>query len=107
MFRSLIIAATLVSGAALAQPHPDVRSIPGGVQGNAPAHVDGVDGDGNPIIHRPEVPANRAVTAGPGRLEGGAEDNSVTRTGPGRGTMGGDRAAIVTGNEEGRPVIAR
>lgn len=107
MFRSLIIAATLISGAALAQPHPDVRAIPGGVQGTAPAHVDGVDGDGNPIIHRPEIPANRAVTAGPGRLDGGADDKSVTRTGPGRGTLGGDRAAIVTGNEDGRPTIVR
>lgn len=107
MFRSLIIAATLVSGVALAQPHPDVRSIPGGVQGNAPTHVDGVDSEGKPIIHRPEVPANRAVTAGPGSLQGGAEDSSVTRTGPGRGTLGGDRPAVVTGSEEGRPVISR
>lgn len=107
MFRSLILAATLISGTALAQPHPDVRGIPGGIQGTAPTHVDGLDSEGKPIIHRPEIPANRAVTSGPGSQQGGADDNTVTRTGPGRGTMAGDRPAIVTGNEEGRPVIIR
>ena len=54
-----------------------------------------------------EIPANRAVTAGAGRQEGGAEDNAVTRSGPGRGTLGGDRPAVVVGNEDGRPVITR
>lgn len=106
MFRSLIVAAMLVSGAALAQPAYDIRSIPGGVQGNAPAHVHGSE-DGTPVIHRPEIPANHAVTAGPGSLQGGGDDASVTRTGPGRGTFGGDRAAIVIGNEDGGPVIIR
>lgn len=107
MFRPLLLAALLASGAAVAQTSFDPRSVPGGISGNQPAHVHGADGDGAPIIHRPEVPANRAVTAGLGTLQGGADDNSVTRSGPGRGTLGSDRAAIVTGNEEGRPIIIR
>ena len=102
MFRSLILAAALISGPAFAHDASDHPA-----SGIFAPHVAGTDGDGRPEIHRPLPTAQNSATAGVGTLQGGADDKSVTRTGPGRGTFGGDRPAIVVGNEEGRPVIIR
>lgn len=107
MFRPLLLAAVLASGAAMAQTSHDPRGAPGGVGGNQPAHVDGTDGSGVPVIHRPEIAPGAGVTSGAGTMRGGADDKSVTYSGPAQGTLGGQRPAIVVGNEDGRPVIVR
>lgn len=107
MARGLLLTFIFLSGCTIAPLPRDIRSLPGGVEGVASARVVDVDEDGKPVIHRPEIPNSRAVSAGLGRLEGGADDTSVSRSGPGRGTMGGNRPAIIVGNEDGRPVIIR
>lgn len=104
MIRPLLLAALLTSGGAVAQTSFDPRSVPGGIGGNQPAHVHGTDGDGAPIIHRPASPG---VTSGAAAMLGGADDNSIAYSGPARGSFGGTRAPVVTGNDEGRPVIIR
>jgi hypothetical protein len=101
-FLALLIFATASSQLALAS---DVRSIPGGMQGNEPLHVDGTEDGGRPIIHRPsDNPAN-AVRNGVGSLLGGAEDPTITYTGRAQGTHGGRRSPIVIDVDEGRPVL--
>lgn len=102
MFRSLIIAATLMSGAAFAHDAPDHPA-----SGVFAPHVAGTTGGGGPEIHRPVPTSRDTVTAGVGTLRGGADDHTVSRTGPGRGTMGGDRAPVIVGNDGGQPVITR
>jgi len=104
MFRPLLLAALLASGAAIAQTSFDPRSVPGGISGNQPAHVHGTDGDGAPIIHRPAAPG---VTSGTARIMDGADDRSIAYSGPAQGSFGGTRAPVVTGNDEGRPVVIR
>jgi hypothetical protein len=104
MFRPLLLAALLASGAAVAQTSFDPRSVPGGISGNQPAHVHGSDGDGAPIIHRPLAPG---VTSGAATINGGPEDRSITYSGPAQGSFGSTRAPVITGNDEGRPVVIR
>ena len=102
MLRSLLAAALLISGSALATPGQDVRAHPGGVYGNAPAHIDDND-DGRPIVHRPA--SGSAITNGVGGLPAGDEDRTVTYSGSTRGTFGSRTSPTVVTNEDGRPEL--
>jgi hypothetical protein len=102
-FLQITVAALSFPAAAMAS---DIRMVPGGVQGNAPLHVDGTEDGGKPIIHRPAQNPSAAVRNGPGTMLGGAEDPGITYSGPGQGTHGGRRAPIVVGVDEGRPVLS-
>jgi hypothetical protein len=103
MFRTILIASTLISGAAFAAP--DIRTVPGGVLGNAPLHVDGTESGGAPIIHRPEARPGSAVRNGPAILDGGAQQPGVSYRGNGTGSHGNSKAPVITGVDEGRPVL--
>jgi hypothetical protein len=103
MFRTIILAGSLISGAALAAP--DIRMVPGGVQGNAPIHVDGTESGGSPIIHRPEAAPDRSVRNGAASLSGGAQQPGVAYSTDGEGSHGNNKAPVVTGVDEGRPVL--
>ena len=102
MLRSLFVAALLISGSALATPSQDVRAIPGGIYGNAPAHVDDND-DGRPVIHRPA--SGPAISNGIGDLHAGDDDRTVTYSGTARGTLGSRTSPTVVSNENGRPEL--
>jgi hypothetical protein len=102
MLRSLLAVALLISGSALATPSQDTRAIPGGVYGNAPAHVDDND-DGRPVIHRPAT--GPGVSNGVGDLTAGDEDGTVTYSGAARGSLGSRTSPTVVTNEEGRPEL--
>lgn len=103
MFRSLLVAGLLVSGSALAAT--DVRSAPGGVLGNAPVHIDGTDGGGLPVVHRPEIPRSERVSNGVARQATTGDDRTITYGGPARGSFGAGRATVVT-NDNGRPILS-
>lgn len=103
MFRPLLVAGLLISGSALATP--DVRSVPGGVLGHAPIHIDGTDGGGVPVIHRPEIPASRAVSNGIAQQATTGQDRTITYSGPGRGSFGAARSPTIVSNENGRPEL--
>ncbi|WP_421989166.1 hypothetical protein [Roseococcus sp.] len=103
MFRPLLIAGLLISGSALAMP--DSRTAPGGVLGQAPTHIDGTDGGGQPVIHRPEIPASEAVSNGVARQATTGIDRTITYSGPGRGTFGSERSPTIVSNENGRPEL--
>lgn len=107
MFRPLLLAAVLASGAAIAQTPFDARSVPGGVSGNQPTHIDGTDSGGAPIIHRPALAPGQGVTSGAATMRGGADDKSILYSGAAQGSFGGERAPVVVGNDEGRPVVIR
>lgn len=102
MFRSFLAAALLISGSALATPSQDTRAIPGGVYGNAPAHVDDND-NGRPVVHRPA--SGPAISNGIGDLPAGDEDRTVTYSGTARGTLGSRASPTVVTNENGRPEL--
>ncbi|MBC7434303.1 MAG: biotin/lipoyl-binding protein [Rubritepida sp.] len=53
----------------------------------------------------PAARSHGAVTAGAGRLEGGADDNAVTRQGAAQGNLGTPQGRRVLGNDQGRPII--
>lgn len=103
MFRPLLVAGLLICGSALAAP--DVRSVPGGVLGYGPIHIDGTDGDGVPVIHRPEIPASRSVSNGVARQATTGIDRTITYSGPGRGSFGSSRSPAIVSNENGRPEL--
>ena len=104
MFRPLLLAALLTSGAAVAQTSFDPRDVPGGIRGDQPVHVHGSESDGVPIVHRPVAPG---VTSGIAKMGGGGDDMSITYSGTPEGTLGGSRAPAIIGNDEGRPVVLR
>ncbi|TCH96832.1 hypothetical protein EJV46_19885 [Roseococcus sp. SYP-B2431] len=103
MFRPLLVAGLLISGAAVAGP--DIRSIPGGVHGSAPARIIGTDGGGLPVIQRPEIPASRVVRNGVARLATTGDDRTITYSGAGRGSFGAARSPSIVSNENGRPEL--
>lgn len=73
--------------------------------GSFPPHVTGASGNGSVEIHRPASTSHDVVTAGAGRLEGGADDNAVTRQGAAQGNLGTPQSRRVVGNDQGRPII--
>lgn len=109
MLRPLTLALLLAAGAASASPNFDPRAVPGGFGGSQPIHVDGTDGDGVPIIHRPEPNAAGSASSGVGAIMGAADDNTVSYSGPAYGSLGFSTAPRVTGNDGagGAPIVSR
>lgn len=105
MLRPLLLAALVAAGGAAAAPAFDPRAAVGGIGGSAPTHVDGTDGDGVPVVHRPDAPSAGA-SAGVGAKLGGAEDNAVTYRGAARGTLGFPTAPTFAGTDDGRPILS-
>lgn len=104
MLRPLLVAGLLVSGSALAAP--DVRSVPGGVLGHGPIHIEGTDGGGLPVIHRPELPRSQRVSNGVARQATTGDDRTITYGGTARGSFGSGRAPVVVTNDNGRPILS-
>ncbi|MFL1462582.1 hypothetical protein ACI6QG_10295 [Roseococcus sp. DSY-14] len=106
MFRPLILAATLAAGTAAAAPAFDPRVVPGGFGGAQATHLHGNDGEGGPVIHRPDPAAGSGVSAGMARIQGGGDEAAISRSGPARGSLGAARAPRIVGNDGGGPVLS-
>lgn len=96
----LAVGLAMIAGAAMAHD-PSGRPEAGAFV----PHVVGANGDGTPEIHRPAGSTHDAASNGVARLTGGADDNSITYTGPQRGSFGFPTAARVVDNVDGQPVV--
>jgi hypothetical protein len=102
MRSSLILAATFAMFTTAALAH-DPSGRP--EAGNFAPHVTGTGGDGRPEIHRPDASSHAGASGGVASMPAGAQDGTVVRSGPGRGTLGTPAPGRVVDNEDGRPVI--
>ena len=110
MRKAFILALTLSTLTSGAFAH-DPTTMP--ETGRVALYVTGASGNGSVEIHRPAAKSHGAVTANAGRLEGGADDNAVTRQGAAQSNLvertqrsvpasdGGDDDIRVLGPAEG------
>lgn len=101
MRSSLLLAAGLAVLAGTAFAHDPAGRPEAGAF--AP-HVIG-SSDGQPEIHRPAASSHDNASSGVGRQAGGANDTTITYSGPARGTLGFTAPPRIVDNADGQPVI--